>query len=170
MSATLRIYRTLKNFKKLTYDVLPLFLMLPLLIFLIPYNLFPNPPEGEYSIFSLNVIVHVVFLVISFFLSLIVPRYDRWIVRPIVSSSIRFRELALYWLIEPLAAIGICFLGFITSLIFKYWSPMIPYVFISYTLLLITILRLKFHFEIIDQRLTKLGGYLVERRDRKISK
>lgn len=162
MSAARRIMESLMAFKRATYDLYPLLLLIPFSLLILAFLFFPEAPKPP-STFSAEAIIDAVLLVVGFIEALMISRYDRWVVRPLMSSSIRFRELFLYWIIEPILAIGISLLGLITVLLLKSWAPLVPYVSLSYTAFLIISLRLKSHLAIIDQRLKRLGGALGSR-------
>ena len=162
MSAAKQIATVLITFKRVIYDLYPLLLLIPLSLMAIAIVCFPEAEKAP-SAFSIEAILDAVLLVISFVEALAISRYDRWVLRPVIASSIRLKELILHWIVEPFIAISISLLGLIVVFLMRSWAPIIPYVSLSYTAFLIIGLRLKSHFSIIDQRLERLGGIIVSR-------
>ena len=149
-------FESLIRFKRMVLDLLPLFYLLTLSIFIIAYNRLPAP-SGELKYPRIVDIANFVCLFAAFFITLMIPRYDRWVLAPLVESSRELRELLLHWLVEPLLAVQVCVLGLIPSLAARSWTFMIPYVMISYATLIVSSLRLRKHFEVIDRRLKRAG-------------
>ena len=147
------VRRTIRRFQQVALDIIPIFFLIPLLIMTISYNVLPKQPPQKST---LLIIVNTIVLALAILDIIVFPRYDRWILLPILMSSENFREMFIYWLVEPMLSIGVALLGLVIALLAKSWSPMIVYIIVSYICLAILAFKFKRHLEVLEERLEKL--------------
>jgi len=151
-----RYIKPLSRFKNLAIDSLPPLFLIPLTIFALYYESMPNPPASGPSLNLL--ILDGIFFAISMILVLIIPRYDRWLVRPLLASSRSFSQMFMYWALEPLMAFAIFIFGVVLSNLTMYWGSLVPYLIMYYGALAMVIVRLKSHVSLINERIARLTG------------
>ncbi|RLF17365.1 MAG: hypothetical protein DRJ66_00965 [Thermoprotei archaeon] len=148
-----KLKRDLKRFEQIILDVIPIFFLIPLLMIVISYEVFPKPPT---EVSKILIVVNTIFLAVALLDVIIFPRYDQWILLPILMSSSSLRELLIYWLVEPVLSVGISFLGLIISFVARSWTPTVPYVLLSYVCLIILAFKFRRHLEVLEERIEKI--------------